>query len=105
MRNYAWARIESAERSNELTHGESPLPPGFREQPIGQVQAYTVGYDRDIALVPHLASAIGAQLTTYGVPERLNPIYGPHPAGVPGFFELRPFAGAANWQRVMWSLL
>ena len=55
MRNYAWARIESAERSNELIHGESPLPPGFPEQPIGQVQAYTVAYDSDIALVPHFS--------------------------------------------------
>jgi len=96
MRNYAWARIESAERSNELTHGESPLPPGFREQPIGQVQAYTVGYDRDIALVPHLASAIGAQFTTYGVPERLKPIYGAHPVGVAVFLRLRPFSGRAK---------
>src|SRR5437763_16805867 len=39
-RNHLWTRIESAERSNELILGESPLPPGFQEQPIGQVQAY-----------------------------------------------------------------
>ena len=96
MRNYAWARIESAERSNELIHGESPLPPGFPEQPIGQVQAYTVAYDSDIALVPHLSSAIGAQFTTYGVPERLKPIYGAHPVGVAVFLRLRPFSGRAK---------
>ena len=91
-RNYAWTRIESAERSNELILGESPLPPGFQEQPIGQVQAYTFGYDREIALVPHLASAIGAQFTTFGVAERLKPIYGAHPAGVAVFLRLRPFS-------------
>lgn len=96
VRNYAWTRIESAERSNELLIGENPLPPGFQEQPIGQVQAYTIGYDRDIDLVPHLASAIGAQFTTYGVAERLKPIYGAHPVGVAVFLRLRPFAGRAK---------
>lgn len=92
VRNYAWTRIESAERSNELIVGENPLPPGFQEEPIGHVQAYTVGYDRDIDLVSHLASAIGAQFTTYGVPGILRPIYGAHPVGVALFVRLRPFS-------------
>lgn len=95
-RNYAWTRIESAERSNELILGENPLPPGFQEQPIGQVRAYTVGYDRDIDLLPHLASAIGTQFTTYGVPERLKVIYGAHPVGVAVFLRLRPFSARAR---------
>jgi hypothetical protein len=96
VRNYAWTRIESAERSNELILGENPLPPGFQEQPIGQVQAYTFGYDRDIDLLPHLSSAIGAQFTTYGVAERLKPIYGGHPVGVAMFLRVRPFSGLAK---------
>ncbi len=95
-RNYAWTRIESAERSNELILGENPLPPGFQEQPIGQAQAYSVGYDRDINLVPHLASAIGAQFTTYGVPESLKNIYGAHPVGVAVFVRLRPLPGRSR---------
>jgi len=92
-RNYAWTRIESAERSNELLIGENPLPPGFVETPIGHVQAYTFGYDRDIDLIPDLASAVGAQFTTYGVPGILQPIYGSHPFGVAMFVRLRPFSG------------
>ena len=96
VRNYAWTRIESAERSNELIIGENPLPPGFLEKPIGQVQAYTFGYDRDIDLLARLASAIGAQFTTYGVAERLKPIYGAHPVGVAVFLRLRPFSGRAR---------
>lgn len=92
-RNRVWTRMENAERSNELIVGENPLPPGFVEQPIGKVQAYTVGYDRDIDLVPHLASAIGVQTTAYGVPDSLRPIYGTHPAGVALFVRLRPFSG------------
>jgi hypothetical protein len=94
--NYAWTRIESAERSNELILGESPLPPNFDERPIGRVQAYTFGYDRDIDVVPHLASAIGAQFTIYGVPGTLQPIYGAHPLSVAIFFRLRPYSGEAR---------
>jgi hypothetical protein len=92
-RNYAWTRFENAERSNELILGENPLPPGFVEEPIGHVQAYTIGYDHDIDLIPHLASAIGAQFTTYGVPDALEPIYGSHPLGGAIFIRLRPFSG------------
>jgi hypothetical protein len=92
-RNYAWTRIENAERSNELILGENPQPPGFVEEPIGHVQAYTIGYDHDIDLIPHLASAIGAQFTTYGVPDVLKPIYSSHPFGVAIFVRLRPFSG------------
>ena len=91
-RNYAWTRIESAERSNELIVGENPLPPGFAEKPIGQVQAYTFGYDRDFYLISDLASAIGAQFTVYGVPGILEPIYSAHPIGVAMFVRLRPFS-------------
>jgi len=69
------------------------LPPGFLEQPIGRVQGYTLGYDHDVKLVPHLASAIGAQVTTYGVPNQLQAIYGQHPVGVAIFVRLRPFSG------------
>lgn len=92
-RNYVWARIEDATRSNELIVGENPLPLGFAETPIGRVQAYTAGYDRDIDLVPHLASAIGAQMTFYGVPGVLQPIYGSHPLGAVVFVRLRPYSG------------
>jgi hypothetical protein len=92
-KNYAWTRIESAERSNELLIGESPLPPGFLEESVGHVQAYTFGYSRDLDFVPDLASAAGVQVTTYGVPNTLQPIYGAHPFGVVMFVRLRPFLG------------
>ena len=47
-RNYAWLRLENAGRTNELLLGEQPLPPGFEEEPLTHVQAYTFGYDRDV---------------------------------------------------------
>jgi len=63
------------------------------EQPIGRVQAYTIGYDHDFDFIPRLSSALGAQVTVYGAPESLKPIYGSHPAGVAVFIRLRPYSG------------
>lgn len=91
--NYAWTRMEDAGRSNELIDAASPLPAGFQEQPIGHVAAYTFGYDHDVNLIPRLRTAIGAQVTTYGVPDALQLIYGSHPYGVSVFVRLRPFYG------------
>jgi hypothetical protein len=90
-RNYVWTRIENADRSNELVFGEHPLPANFTETPIGRVQAYTFGYARDFHVIPHLASSLGAQVTTYGVPGTLTAIYGNHPVGGLVFVRLRPY--------------
>lgn len=92
-RNSTWTRIENVDRSNELLIGENPLPANFQEKPIGRVQAYTFGYDRDIVVVSHLASALGVQFTTYGVPATLQSIYGAHPLGFVVFARFRPFSG------------
>ncbi len=88
--NSVWTRIENAGRSNELLLGEQPLPRGFREEPIGHVQAYTFGYDRDIPLVPRFSSALGAQVTAYGVPTALRPLCGSDPVGLALFIRIRP---------------
>ena len=89
-RNYLWTRIENAGRSSELliTPG-NPLPPNFEESPIGHVQAYTVGYDRDFHVAPHLLAAPGAQFTSYTAPQALIPTYGHHPIGVVTFIRFR----------------
>ena len=91
--NHVWTRIESAERSNELLPGENPLPPNFKEIPIGRVQGYTIGYDRDFDIVPHISSAFGMQVTVYGVPQGLKVVYGSHPEGVAVFVRIRPISG------------
>ena len=94
VKNHAWTRMENAERSNELLLGENALPPNFVEQPIGRVQAYTLGYDRDFDPIPRVATAIGAQVTLYGAGENLKPVYGSHPAGIALFVRVRPYSGA-----------
>jgi hypothetical protein len=88
--NYLWTRIENAGRSNELLlTPNTPLPPAFAETPIGHVAAYTLGYDHDIALGPHLLAAPGAQLTLYRTPELLRPTYGNTPTAETLFIRFR----------------
>jgi hypothetical protein len=89
-RNYVWTRIENAGRSNELLIPPgSSLPPDFSESPIGHVAAYTIGYDRDFHIAPHLTAAPGAQFTSYTTPEALISIYGQHPFGAVAFVRFR----------------
>lgn len=89
-RNYVWTRIENVDRTNELLLGENPLPPDFTERYFTRLQAYTAGYDREVGHFPHLSTAFGAQITWYGVPDVLQPIYGSHPLGGIVFLRVRP---------------
>ncbi len=63
-KNYAWTRIENVDRTNELLVGENSFPPGFQERYFTRVQAYTLGYDRDITRIPHLSTAIEGQVSS-----------------------------------------
>ena len=92
-RNYGWTRVENAGRTNELLVGEQPLPEGFREEPLTHVQAYTAGYDCEFAAWRRLSTALGAQVTVYGVGKPLQPIYGSDPMGVSVFVRFRPVSG------------
>jgi hypothetical protein len=88
-RNFAWTRIENVDRTNELLLGENPFPAGFQERYFTRVQAYTLGYDREVGHIPHVATAIGGQFTWYGVPNVLRPVYGVHPTSTTLFLRLR----------------
>jgi len=88
--NYVWTRMENVDRTTELLLGENPVPSGFEEEPAGRVQAYTFGYDRDVHLLPHWETAIGAQTSVYDPGSRLQPVYGSDPMGVVVFLRLRP---------------
>ena len=93
-KNRVWTRIENVDRTNELLLGSNPEPPGFTENIVGRVQAYTAGYDREFKIIPQLSTAFGGQLTWYGVPDSLKPTCGAHPAGVAMFLRVRPVANA-----------
>jgi len=90
-RNYVWTRIENVDRTSELLLKGEFEPPNFNEYVIGRVQAYTGGYDRDFPLIPHLKTALGAQVTVHSTPPSLVSLYGSHPVGVVVFLRVRPF--------------
>ena len=90
QRNSAWGRVENVDRTNELLLGGNAEPPGFEEHFLARVQAYTLGYDRDLHVISHLSVAPGAQITWYGVPTSLRPIYGARPVGVVVFLRVLP---------------
>jgi hypothetical protein len=82
-RNYVTGRIELVDK-NELFLPGSPLyDHSFR------VAAYTAGYTRDVNLIPRIASGLGANFTTYSMPETLHSYYGRRPVGVLVFLRLR----------------
>jgi hypothetical protein len=89
QRNAVWGRIENVDRTNELLLGENPEPVGFSERYFTRVQAYTLGYDREVGHIPHLATAIGGQFTWYGVPAELKAAYGEHPVAGVVFLRMR----------------
>ena len=83
-KNSVWGRIETVDRTSELLSSAT-------ESIIGRVQAFTAGYDREFRTVPHLSTALGAQVTWYRVPPALRSAYGERPAGVVVFLRVRPF--------------
>jgi len=87
--NRVWGRIENLDRTNELLLGKQPEPPGFDEQFLARIQAYTIGYDHEFPLLPGLSTALGGQMSFYGKPGFLTSLYGEHPVGAILFIRVR----------------
>jgi hypothetical protein len=101
-RNWLWTRIENVDRDRTLLVGERPAALDVEEDPIGRVQAYTFGYERDLPIRPSFLNiGLGAQVTTYGLPQQLKPIYGDHPATFVFFLHLRPTSNVAAHMKMM----
>lgn len=88
-RNYIWGRVENADRTSELL-GESVGGADGEEHFLGRVQAYTVGYAREVSVLPGVSTSIGGQLTFYGKPSFLTPVYGERPVGLLAYVRIRP---------------
>jgi hypothetical protein len=57
-----------------------------------RVQAYTLGYTRDIATFSKIEAGIGGNITSYAIPSAIKPFYGDHPWGANLYlrFRLKP---------------
>ncbi len=101
-RNWAWTRIENVDRDRTLLAGETRAALHVEEDRIGRVQAYTFGYERDLAIGPSfLNTGIGFQATVYGLTPQLKAVYGDHPASFAVFLHLRPSGNIAAHMQMM----
>ena len=88
--HYVTGRFELVDK-DELFNDQ----PAIREQldatagSTFRIAAYTLGYTRDINLVPWLTTGIGGNFTFYRVPVPIQPYYGAHPAGFLFFLRAR----------------
>ncbi|MGH9480520.1 MAG: hypothetical protein ACRD1L_00360 [Terriglobales bacterium] len=87
--NHIWTRLENVDKSNELLLGGNRQPAGFEERFLGRIQAYSLGYDRELPSPAGLSAALGVQWTLYRAPASLRTLYGAHPVGVAIFLRVR----------------
>jgi hypothetical protein len=101
-RNWVWTRIENVDRDRTLLVGETRAALNVEEDPIGRIQAYTLGYERDVPIGPSFLNiGLGAQVTMYGVPSLFKSVYGDHPAAVIMFLHLRPTGNIGTHMQMM----
>lgn len=84
-RQTAWTRIENVDRTTDLLGATAPA----EESVVGRVQAFTGGYAHRIWSCAHATTELGAQITGYGVPANLKPLYGEHPVGVAALMKIQ----------------
>jgi hypothetical protein len=101
-RNWIWTRIENVDRDRTLLVGETEAALSVEEDPIGRVQAYTFGYERDLPLkISSVSVGLGGQFNTYGLTSQLKSVYGGRPAGFSVFLRIRPTGNFAQHMRDM----
>ncbi len=88
-RNYLFGRIESVEK-DELFPSSDP-----RSEQTFTINAFSLGYARDIGRSRGFETAVGAMATVYGKPGALDSVYGDFPVSVQIFLRIRPRRMAA----------
>jgi hypothetical protein len=89
-KNYVTGRVELVDR-DEL-FDDNPQVQNQLAATVGttfRVGAFTAGYTRDIHLVPHLLTGVGANATIYRVPTPIQPFYGGHSGAFYVFLRFR----------------
>jgi mono/diheme cytochrome c family protein len=82
-RNYLFGRIERVEK-DELFHSPDP-----RAEQQFTINAFSLGYARDIGLSKSFETALGVMATVYGKPDSLDPVYGSSPMSYQVFLRIR----------------
>ena len=101
-RNWVWTRIENVDKDRTVLYGETQEALTIEETPIGRVQAYSFGYERDILRTQLWANiGLGFQFTSYGMTDEMKTVYGGSPKSFVFFLHLRPVGNMAAHMRAM----
>ena len=89
-KDFLTARVEMVDK-NELFANDHDLEEKIDREFGGtfRIQAYTIGYTRNIALFSNVETGIGANVTAYAIPSTLNTYYGDRPWGAAVFLRVR----------------
>ena len=98
--NTLYARFEATQVETALLQTDV-LPEGPAADVKDPVVALTLGGVRDVLAWRGFEGGIGADVTFYGVPSTLQPMYSAHPVSFHVFFRLRPPAGSMGR---MWNM-
>jgi hypothetical protein len=91
--NTVYGRFEALQVETALLQTDV-LPQGAAADAKDPVFAFTIGGVRDIVAWRGFEGGIGADVSFYGVPDALQPMYSAHPVSFHIFFRLRPPAGS-----------
>jgi hypothetical protein len=101
-RNWAWTRIEDLDKDQTILFADSPDLLSIPETPLGRVQAYTFGYERNVyRTAKWFDVGVGFQFTGYGMTDTIKAVYGDHPHTYLMFIHLRPSGNMAAHMRMM----
>jgi len=99
-RNTLYGRFEAVQVETSLLQNEQTdgSPDAAGKDPV---LAFTAGAVREVFVWRGFEGGVGGDVTFYGVPEALRPMYSDHPVSFHLFFRLRPPAGAMGR---MWNM-
>jgi hypothetical protein len=90
-KNFVTGRYEWSQRDELFANDPTLAEKLFAETGSRwfDINAYTVGYTRDIGIFWNVATGLGANVMLYGIPDSIKPYYGDHPLGVSVYLRLR----------------
>ena len=83
---YEWSQRDELFADNPVLEGELAASTG---SPWFNVNAYTLGYTRDLITWHGAETGLGANVSLYGIPAAIKPYYGNHPLGVNVYLRVR----------------
>jgi hypothetical protein len=85
-RNNLFGRIERVDKLGLVDRSRPET------EPLATVNAFSIGYSRDVGRSARVNTAVGAMVTFYSIPSALRPTYGSSPVSFYVFFRVRPGA-------------